>query len=80
MVGVEHDALAAGFALEQAGSQPRQQQRTETSVDDVEIGDRGVQSEVVGVGLVARGDGVLGRAIDLDVALRIALEDADERP
>ena len=80
VVWIEHDSAATGFDLEEACREPRQQQRAEPAVDDVEIGDRGVQTEVIRVGVIPRRDGILGRPVDLDVAALLTAQAADQRP
>ncbi len=48
MVGVEHDSATMRFEFEDAGDNARQQKRTQTLVDDRQLGDGRVQPDVVG--------------------------------
>lgn len=80
MVGIEHDPPAVGFEFEHVGHDARQQDRAHSTVDESEIGDRRMHTDVVGFGGVARCDGILGRPVQLDVADGLAAEARDERP
>jgi hypothetical protein len=53
---------ALRFGLEHIGHQAREEQRSEAPVDEAFVGDRGVQTDVVRVGDVARGDRILHRS------------------
>ena len=79
VVGVEHDPTTTRFAGEHAGHDARQKYRAEAPVDERRVGDRGVQSDVVGIGGISGGDGILCGPIEFDVTEVLAASTTDER-
>ena len=78
-LGVEHDPTTTRFAGEHAGHDARQKYRAEPPVDERRIGDRGVQSDVVGIGGVSGGDGILCGPIEFDETDVLAASTTNER-
>ncbi len=79
MVGIEHDSAATWFDVEDACDDTRQQERAEPLVDDRQLGDGRVEPDVVGIGVITRGDGILCRAVNFDIPAVLAVHAADER-
>jgi hypothetical protein len=67
VIGVEHDSPATGFELEEIRDDARQQQRSDTAVEELEVRDGRVQTDVIRISVLTRGDGILCRPVEFDV-------------
>jgi len=67
VIGVEHDSPATGFELEEIRDDARQQQRSDTAVEELEVRDGRVQTDVIRISVITRGDGILCRPVEFDV-------------
>ena len=63
MIRIEHDAAASRIQGEDAGHQVWQQITDVPAFDIVQIGNRDMQTQVVGVVLISPGDGILCRSV-----------------
>ena len=80
VIRVEHDAATTGFELEDVGDHSGKQNRSNAAVDEPHVRDGGMHTDIVRVRGITRGDGILCRPVELDIAKRLAAKEAYEWP